>query len=109
MVWAVLLLLFCVNTDNLLYTAAAQSHRAHRRAMPPDALPHRELPGYEKGMEIVVIGAPDESQLRTCIPTFFQVDHYSVPLNTVTHLNKHLYYYFTTGSTSPWMSRPRRP
>lgn len=100
-VWAVLLLLFCVNTDNLLYTAAAQSHRATESYATRMLSRIESCPGYEKGMEIVVIGAPDESQLRTCIPTFFQVDHYSVPLNTVTHLNKHLYYYF-----NDWLNVP---
>ena len=100
-VWAVLLLLFCVNTDNLLYTAAAQSHRATESYATRMLSRIESCPGYEKGMEIVVIGAPDESQLRTRIPTFFQVDHYSVPLNTVTHLNKHLYYYF-----NDWLNVP---
>ena len=100
-VWAVLLLLFCVNTDNLLYTATAQSHRATESYATRMLSRIESCPGYEKGMEIVVIGAPDESQLRTRIPTFFQVDHYSVPLNTVTHLNKHLYYYF-----NDWLNVP---
>ena len=100
-VWAVLLLLFCVNTDNLLYTAAAQSHRATESYATRMLSRIESCPGYERGMEIVVIGAPDESQLRTRIPTFFQVDHYSVPLNTVTHLNKHLYYYF-----NDWLNVP---
>ena len=58
-VWAVLLLLFCVNTDNLLYTAAAQSHRATESYATRMLSRIESCPGYEKGMEIVVIGAPD--------------------------------------------------
>ena len=40
-------------------------------------------------------------QILSDIPSYAQVDHYSVPLHSVLPLNKHLYYYL-----SDWLNFP---
>lgn len=99
--WAALLLLFCLNTNNLLYTASAQAHRATESYATRLLARIESCPGYEPGMEIAVVGAVPAGQLKADIDSFAQVDHYSVPLNSVLPLNKHIYYYF-----NDWLNVP---
>ena len=100
-VWAALLLLFCLNTNNLLYTASAQAHRATESYATRLLARIESCPGYEPGMEIAVVGAVPTEQLRAQIASYAQVDHYSVPLSSVLPLNKHIYYYF-----NDWLNVP---
>lgn len=100
-VWAAALLLFSLNTNNLLYTASAQAHRATESYATRLLARIEGCPGYRQEMEIVVVGAIPEDQIYSQIPSYIQVDHYSVPLNTVLPLNKHLYYYF-----NDWLNVP---
>ena len=96
-----LLLLFCLNTNNLLYTASAQAHRATESFLTRLMTQVECCSGYERGMEIAVIGAPDEELLRNQLPAYRQVEHYSVPLDSVLPLNKHIYYYLQN-----WLNVP---
>ena len=100
-VWAAALLLFCLNTNNLLYTASAQAHRATESYATRLAARIEDCPGYEPGMEIALVGAVPTDQIKSQIPSYAQVDHYSVPLNSVLPLNKHLYYYL-----NDWLNFP---
>lgn len=99
--WAAVLLLFCLNTNNLLYTASAQAHRATESFATRLLTRIEGCPGYERGIEIAVVGAVTDGLLRSHIPSYAQVDHYSVPRDTVLDLNKHLYYYF-----DQWLNVP---
>ena len=95
------LLLSFLNTNNLLYTASAQAHRA-TESYATRLLTRIEIcPGYEPGMEIAIVGAIPADQVCSQIESYVQVDHYSVPLNTVTPLNKHIYYYL-----NDWLNVP---
>ncbi|MGE4277916.1 MAG: glucosyltransferase domain-containing protein, partial [Lawsonibacter sp.] len=100
-VWAVLLLLFCLNTNNLLYTASAQAHRATESYVTRLLARVESCPGYQIGMEVAIIGSIPADQIYAQIPSYAQVDHYSVPQNTVTLLNKHIYYYL-----NDWLNVP---
>lgn len=100
-IWAAALLLFCLNTNNLLYTASAQAHRAAESYLTRVMTRVEDCPGYERGMEVAVVGAIPVDQFRSQIPSYYQVDHYSVPLDTVLPLNKHVYYYLNL-----WLSVP---
>ncbi|MCF2661127.1 glucosyltransferase domain-containing protein [Pseudoflavonifractor phocaeensis] len=100
-VWAAVLLLFCLNTNNLLYTASAQAHRASESYATRLLSRIEDCPGYEPGMEIALVGAVPADQIKSQIPSYAQVDHYSVPLNSVISLNKHLYYYL-----NDWLNFP---
>lgn len=100
-VWTVLLLLFCLNTNNLLYTASAQAHRATESYATRLLSRIESCPGYQSGMEVAMIGSIPTDQIYAQIPSYTQVDHYSVPQNTVTLLNKHIYYYF-----NDWLNVP---
>ena len=100
-VWAAGLLLFCLNTNNLLYTASAQAHRATQSYVTRLLTRVEDCPGYQRGMGIALIGAVPADQLQSQIESYAQVDHYSVPLDSVVPLNKHLYYYL-----SDWLNVP---
>ena len=100
-VWAAVFLLFCLNTNNLLYTAADQAHRATESYATRLLARIESCEGYEPGMEIAVVGAVPSSQLQSQTESFRQVRHYSVPTGTVLTLNKHIYYYF-----SQWLNTP---
>ena len=100
-VWCAALLLFCLNTNNLLYTASAQAHRATESYATRLLARVESCEGYEPGMEIAIVGAVPADQIVSDIPSYAQVDHYSVPLNSVLPLNKHLYYYL-----SDWLNFP---
>ncbi len=100
-VWAALFLLFCLNTNNLLYTASDQAHRATESYATRLLARIESCEGYEPGMEIAVVGAVPSSQLQSQTESFRQVRHYSVPTGTVLTLNKHIYYYF-----SQWLNTP---
>ncbi len=101
MVWCALLLLFCLNTNNLLYTASAQAHRATESYATRLLARIESCEGYEPGMEIAIIGAVPADQIQSDIPSYLQVDHYSVPMHSVLPLNKHIYYYLNS-----WLSFP---
>ncbi|MEM5781464.1 MAG: hypothetical protein AAGU02_09970, partial [Lawsonibacter sp.] len=60
-----------------------------------------DCPGYRPGMELVIIGSIPADQIYAQIDSYAQVDHYSVPQNTVTLLNKHIYYYL-----NDWLNAP---
>lgn len=97
---AILLLSF-FNTNNLLYTASAQAHRATESYATRLMARIESCPGYEPGMEIAIVGAIPDEQIHSSVESYAQVDHYSVPLHTVSPLNKHIYYYLNN-----WLSVP---
>ena len=99
--WTTLLLLVFLNTNNLLYTAAGQAHRATESYATRLLARVESCPGYEPGMEIALIGAIPTDQIYSTVESYHLVDHYSVPLNTVAPLNKHLYYYL-----NDWLNVP---
>lgn len=101
LVWMAALLLSFLNTNNLLYTASAQAHRATESYVTRLFARVESCPDYEPGMEIVFVGAIPYSQLHSQIESYTQVEHYSVPLHTVAPLNKHLYYYL-----NDWLNIP---
>lgn len=100
-VWAVVLLLFCLNTNNLLYTASAQAHRATESYLTRLFARVESCPGYQPGTEVAFVGAIPADQLQAQIPSYLQVDHYSVPRDNVAVLNKHIYYYL-----QDWLNTP---
>ena len=100
-VWTLPLLLFCLNTNNVLYTASAQAHRAAESYL-TRLMGRVELcEGYEPGMEVIFVGAIPDDQIRSAVESYAQVDHYSVPIHNVVELNKHIYYYL-----NDWLSVP---
>ena len=99
--WCAGVLLFCLNTNNLLYTASAQAHRATESYATRLMTRIESCPGYEPGMEIVIVGAISADALKADIPSYRQVTHYSLSTDTVAPLNKHIYYYL-----SDWLNIP---
>ena len=99
--WCAGILLFSLNTNNLLYTASDQSHRATESYATRLLTRIESCPGYQPGMEIAIVGAVPAGQLQSQVGSFRQVEHYSVPTGTVLTLNKHIYYYL-----SLWLNTP---
>ena len=99
--WLVLLLLFSLNTNNRLYTASAQAHRATLSYATRLASRIESCPGYTHGMPVYLIGSFPTDRVHNSVEGFAQVDHYSVPLDTVAPLNKHIYYYL-----NDWLNIP---
>ena len=100
-IWVLPLLLFCLNTNNILYTASAQAHRAAESYLTRLMARVESCEGYERGMEVVFVGAIPDDQIRSAVESYAQVDHYSVPIHGVAELNKHIYYYL-----NDWLSVP---
>ena len=96
-----LLLLFSLNTNNRPYTASAQAHRATLSYATRLASRIESCPGYTHGMPVYLIGSFPTDRVHNSVEGFAQVDHYSVPLDTVAPLNKHIYYYLRD-----WLNLP---
>ena len=88
-------------TYNLLYTASAQAHRATLSYATRLASRIESCPGYTHGMPVYLIGSFPTDRVHNSVEGFAQVDHYSVPLDTVAPLNKHIYYYLRD-----WLNLP---
>ena len=101
LLWAAALLVFCLNTTNLLYTSSAQAHRATESYATRLLARIEGCPGYEDGMEVAIVGAIPSHHLRAQIDSYMQVDHYSAPRDTVAYLNKHIYQYL-----NDWLNVP---
>ncbi|MGI5962541.1 MAG: glucosyltransferase domain-containing protein [Lawsonibacter sp.] len=99
--WVTVLFLFSLNTNNLLYSASAQAHRATESYITRLLSRIESCPGYQPDMEVAIIGTIPAQQIYSQIPSYTRIDHYSVPLNTVVPLNKHLYYYL-----NHWLNVP---
>ena len=104
--WAVAGCLVCLclygaNINNLLYTASAQAHRATLSYATRLASRIESCPGYTHGMPVYLIGSFPTDRVHNSVEGFAQVDHYSVPLDTVAPLNKHIYYYLRD-----WLNLP---
>lgn len=95
-------LLVCfLQTNNLLYTASAQAHRATQSYLTRMMARVEDCDGYTPDMEVVIIGTIPDEQMHSAIESYAQVEHYSVPIHQVAPLNKHLYYYL-----NDWLSIP---
>lgn len=95
------LILYGWNVNNLLYTASAQAHRATLSYATRLLARIESCPGYTGREEVLVIGSFPDQHIYAQIESYALVDHYSVPLNTVAPLNKHIYYYF-----NDWLNVP---
>ena len=99
---AVLLLsLKYAQVDNLCYTASLQAHRATESFATRLVARIEQAEGYEAGMEVAIIGGYPEEYYTSPIASFETVKHYSCLPETVTPLNKQIYYYFNN-----WLNVP---
>ena len=101
LVGIVILLLTFLNTNNLLYTASNQAHRATESYATRLVSRIEGCPGYKPGMDVAIIGAIPTDQIYAQVESYAQVDHYSVPFDSVAPLNKHIYYYL-----NDWLNVP---
>lgn len=95
------LLVSFLQTNNLLYTASAQAHRATQSYLTRMMTRVEDCDGYEPGMDVVIIGTIPDAQMQSAIDSYAQVSHYSVPIHQLATMNKHIYYYL-----NDWLSIP---
>ena len=99
--WMAGVLLFCLDTNNLLYMATTQAHRATESYMTRLMTRIEDCEDYEPGMDVAIIGGIPAEQITCEIEGFDRVIHYSAPTDTVLERNKHLYYYL-----QDWLNVP---
>ena len=95
------LTLYGANINNILYTASAQAHRATLSYATRLMERIESCSGYTGEEEVVIVGSFPVDRVYAQIESYALVDHYSVPLNTVAPLNKHIYYYL-----QDWLNLP---
>ena len=100
-VWTALLLVFCLNLNNLLYTISGQAHRATESYITRMMTRVEDCPGYQRSMEVAIIGTIPADHLRSQVESYEKLDHYSIPFNNLVPLNKHIYYYL-----EDWLNIP---
>ena len=101
---AAALLLFIVSfqVDNTVYTMSATAHRATESFATRLVERVESTPGYEKGMEVVIIGGFPRSVYYSEIDAFLEIEDYSNLSSTVTPLTKQVYYYLNDWLNVPW-------
>lgn len=97
----VCLTVYQANINNLLYTASAQAHRATLSYATRLLSRIESCEGYTGEEEILIIGSFPTDRIYSDIESYALVDHYSLPMDTVAPLNKHIYYYL-----NDWLNVP---
>lgn len=95
-------LLVFAQISNIAYTASATAHRATERFSTNLVGRVESLPGYEHGMEVVIIGSFPDEVYYSDVEAFQLVEHYSCMSATVMQLNKHVYQYLNHWMNVPW-------
>ena len=103
---AVLVLLVSFNIVNLAYTVSAQAHRATESFATRLVERVESAPGYEKGMEVLIVGGFPSGVYYSTIEVFALVDDYSDHASSVIPLNKQVYYYLNDWLNVPWAMPP---
>ena len=91
--------IFYFNIDNIAYTAAATAHRATESFATRLVERVEAAPGYENGMEVVIIGSFPDAVYHSDIAVF---DLTEAPQDSVLTLNKQVYYYLNDWLNVPW-------
>ena len=105
---AALLCVLSFNVDNLAYTVSATAHRATESFATRLVERVESTPGYQNGMEVVVIGGFPQKVYYSQIEAFRLVSDYSNLPGTVIPLNKHVYYYLNDWLNVPWAEPPEQ-
>ena len=88
--------------DNVVYTGAAQAHRATQSFATRLVERVESAPGYEAGMEVLIVGGFPSKQYHSELEVYELTEDYSAPSGTVIPLNKHVYYYLNDWLNVPW-------
>lgn len=87
---------------NIAYTSSATAHRSTQSFSTNLVGRVEATPGYENGMEVVIIGTFPDDVYYSDIDAFRLVEHYSCMSATVMQLNKHVYQYLNHWLNVPW-------
>lgn len=101
-VFSVFLALISFNVINIAYTVSATAHRATESFATRLVERVETTPGYENGMEVIVIGGFPSSVYYNDVDAFAVVEDYSDDSSSVMPLNKHIYYYLNDWMNVQW-------
>ena len=100
---AMLLLVLCfVQTDNTAYLESETAHRSTERFLTSLVTRVESMPGYQKDMEVAIVGTFPEDTYYSKVLAFNEVHHYSSPSSSVLMENKHIYYYLNDWLNVQW-------
>lgn len=98
-----LLLILCfVQTDNTAYLESETAHRSTERFLTELVTRVESMPGYQKDMEVAIVGTFPEDTYYSNVLAFNEVHHYSSPSSSVLMENKHIYYYLNDWLNVQW-------
>lgn len=97
-----LLILLSAQVSNLAYTSSATAHRATESFATNLVGRVESTPGYQRDMEVVIIGSFPRNVYYSGVEEFARVEHYSCLSASVMQLNKHVYYYLNDWLNVPW-------
>lgn len=103
---ALLIILFSAQTDNIAYTESETAHRSTERFLTTLVTRVESLPGYDKEMEVAIVGTFPEDTYYSTVLAYNEVHHYSSPSSSVLMGNKHIYYYLNDWLNVPWKEPP---
>ena len=101
-VTAALIILGGAQIANLAYISSATAHRATQTFATNLVARVEQTPGYQRDMDVLVIGPFPSNYYTSAREIFAPVEHYSCDSNTVITRNKHVYYYLNTWLNVPW-------
>lgn len=99
---ALLIVISSFQTCNLAYTVSVQAHRASQTFATNLVARVESLDGYEKGMEVAIIGSFPDKVYYCDIEAFGKVEDYSCLSSSLMPLNKHIYYYLNDWLNVRW-------
>ena len=97
-----LIILCFFNICNLTYTVSAQAHRASQTFATNLVSRVESCEGYNKDMQVVIIGSYPEDVYNNNISAFDKVEDYSNLSTSLMPLNKHIYYYLNNWLNVAW-------
>lgn len=96
------MLLLTAQFANRIYTGLSIAHEATESFLTTLTARIESMEGYTADKEVIIIGTPPKSILRTGVPEFDAISTTQAPADTVIFRNKHIYYYLEKWMNVPW-------
>lgn len=96
------ILLLYAQIANIAYVSSATAHRATQTFATNLVSRVESTPGYDRDMEVIVIGGFPDDVYYSTVEGFELVEHFSCLSSSVMPRNKHIYYYMNDWLNVPW-------
>lgn len=97
-----LMLLFQAQYSNTVYTVLNNAHTATQSFLTVLTARIQSMPGYQKDMNVIIIGTPSEDLYKNSVPEFQLISSTASPADTVLYETKHIYYYLNDWMNVNW-------